>query len=125
MSTTRAHFEAIGRIAYEWSRLELHMQIVIAGMTNLPIERSLVLTNASNVKSWTDMVLRLANNAQLDESIITKFTALKNKINSELLSKRNKVVHGIWSVSWEELYGSNVEPDPTTKSKRFIATQDG
>jgi hypothetical protein len=116
VSTTTAHFEAIGRVAYEWSRLEFHIQIVIAGMTNQPIEQSLILTNATNMRSWADMVLRLANKIQCEKSVIVKFTALKNNICETLLPARNKVVHGIWSISSKELYGSNINPASTTKA---------
>jgi cytochrome c553 len=32
---SKEHFEAIGRVAYEWSRLEFHIQLVIGGMVGI------------------------------------------------------------------------------------------
>jgi hypothetical protein len=36
--TTKAHFEAIGRVAYEWSRLEIFAQNLVAGLAGIPSE---------------------------------------------------------------------------------------
>jgi hypothetical protein len=60
MTTTKAHFEAIGRVAYEWSRLELHVQLFIGALAGLPANESLIITNPANPTAWLPMVRLLA-----------------------------------------------------------------
>lgn len=116
MPTTKAHFEAIGRVAYEWSRLEQTLQTAIALVADIDRRKSLILTNAGSVKSWTETLSRLVENSLYKPELAKRTRKLGERISEQLYPQRNMVIHGIWSESWDavgwrRLRLTSAEPD--------------
>lgn len=103
MPTTKAHFEAIGRVAREWARLEVHAQLLISRMVKLPHKTSMIMTNPGKLSDWLVMIRRLAvEQKRADRGWLERHKALKNQVDA-LRQRRNDVVHGLWSISKGEL----------------------
>lgn len=117
MPTTKAHFEAIGRVAYEWSRLELFAQTLIAGMAELPSDKALIVTNSGTIRSWMETIRRLAKHGEVPVDLYARCKKLTETIEIELYRDRNTVIHGIWDISWQEVFGDRVQPPPDLASK--------
>lgn len=117
MPTTKAHFEAIGRVAYEWSRLEMFAQTLIAGAANIPHDISLILTNSGNIRIWMEIVRRLAEHSGCPDDIRQRLRTVSHQIENDLLADRNKVIHGLWGLSWQEVFGDRFKPPDDLKSK--------
>lgn len=112
MPTTKAHFEAIGRVAYEWSRLELFAQTLIAALANIPQDRALIITNSGSIKAWMETIRRLAAFAQCPADLLARCKKLTEEIETKLYPERNTVIHGLWDMSWPELFGDHFQPPP-------------
>ena len=126
MPTTKAHFEAIGRVAYEWSRLEQTLQTAIALVADIDQRKSLILTNAGSVKSWTETLSRLVENSLYKPELSKRTRKLGERISEQLYPQRNMVIHGIWSESWEAVVGDDcASPLPNLTSFLHIVKKAG
>lgn len=103
MPSSKSHLAAIGRVAKEWSRLEYNLQSSIALLAQVPFEISLILTNPANIKGWLEIVTRLAIKLGASADQMAKWQSISNKIGGQLLPARNKVIHGIWILTADEL----------------------
>ena len=104
MPTTSEHFAAIGRVAYEWSRLELFVQTVIAVLAECPHDTGLVVTNPGSIRSWMETLRRLATHRQCPPDLYGRLKRLSKHIEDDLQRERNTVIHGLWHLSWDELF---------------------
>jgi hypothetical protein len=112
MGTTKAHFAAIGRISYEWSRLESLLQSCIAEVAGLHPQIGLILTNGGSVRSWTEILTRLVKHAHCSKALCERTKKLSDKIADKLYPARNVVIHGVWEMSWSEVFGDRFSPLP-------------
>ena len=106
---TKAHFEAIGRVANAWSRLELFAQTLIAGLAELPQDTALIVTNSGTVRSWMETIRRLVS-LRCPPDLCDECKKLTKEIEEKLYADRNKVIHGIWGTSWHDIFGDRFQP---------------
>lgn len=125
MPTTKAHFEAIGRVAYEWSRLEQVLQTAIALVADIDKRKSLIMTNAGSVKSWTEALSRLVDSTVYKPELSKRTRKLGERISEQLSPQRNMVIHGVWAESWEAVVGDNASPLPNLTSFLHIVKKSG
>ena len=113
--TTNAHFEAIGRVAYEWSNVEMVAQNLVAALAGIPNETALIVTNSGNLKSWMEIIRRLAF-PHCSPELYKDCKRLTEKIDTDLLRDRNTIIHGLWNTPWEEIFGTRMQPPADLKS---------
>lgn len=118
--TTKAHFEAIGRVAYQWSHLEIALQTAIAVVAEINQDKALIITNSGSVKSWTEILRRLVEHAKCEEALCRRTKRLCDLIAETLYPKRNFIVHGLWQVSWEELLPGDKATHEADDRKAFV-----
>ena len=92
---SRQHLEAIGRVATEWSALEMEMIHAISSISGVGYVNACILAGPSAFASWVDMLIVLTrqNKEQSHNEIV--FEALC-KLMKKLLTLRNYMIHAHW-----------------------------
>lgn len=96
--------------------MEIFAQQLVAGLAGIPNETALIVTNSGNIKSWMETVRRLAI-LHCTPDLYQQCKKLTEKIDTDLYRDRNTVIHGVWNISWEEVFGTRMQPPPDLKSK--------
>lgn len=90
-----AHLQAIGRVAAEWSGLELMFQILIPNVAEFDPYKCVMITKAAGIRDWQNMLRALIEHEYHDTSADKALVALYNKID-KLQKERNDIVHTSW-----------------------------
>ena len=86
---------AIGRVAFQWNRVELHLQTFVWHFMNLDWKQGRVLTFDKESFQKIEMFDALSVGWNLDSASKKEIRSISNR--ATLLNKRrNRIVHGIW-----------------------------
>lgn len=90
------HIRAIGKVAAQWSVLEITILFVIAKVLNVEFRDAVAVCGSQNATAWCDMLKKLTKESKSTGA--PKRTVLDNicQTISELQTKRNDIVHGYW-----------------------------
>jgi hypothetical protein len=90
-----SHLRAIGKVAAQWSALELTMMYCISRITGSTIKQAVILTGSQNVASWCDMLKKLTEDSKPFTGKATELDRICKQI-IDIQSERNAVVHTAW-----------------------------
>lgn len=98
-----AHLKAIGRVAAQWSSLELTLIWVLSKVTDIPLSTMLLLVGSQSTKQWCDMLIKITRDSKNFHSILargpkpvqTELDILCAEIE-DLRPLRNQIVHATW-----------------------------
>lgn len=101
------HLRAIGKVAAQWSALEITILFVISKALNVSFTQATIVCGSQNASAWCDMLKKLTNESKGSE------LATVCKTIEDLQSKRNNIVHAYWHPRQEVangLFGLNITP---------------
>lgn len=91
----QSHYELIGGIIVQFSKLEGVIQEVIWHFLDLSIEEGRIITCLNDVSGNTAILRALCRKKIKSKPILEKFNIRLNRLQ-ELAEARNKIAHGIW-----------------------------
>jgi hypothetical protein len=112
------HLRAIGKVAAQWSALEITILFVISKTLNVSFSDATAVCGSQNASAWCDILKKLTKesksaglpeNTELDRVCITI---------TKLQTKRNDIVHGYWHPRREMssgLLGLSLNPNIPSK----------
>lgn len=133
LSTT--HLRAIGKVAAEWSSLELTILLTLAAAAKVDFKTATILVGTQNVTVWCEMLKKLTGDSAAykkrkkkpgepdTKKKPTELDRLCERIN-ELQRERNEIVHAVWFPTTPlGLPDFDSFPPKTSKSKdKLLAT---
>ena len=92
------YFTAIGRVAFQWNRVEVHLQTFVWHFMNLDWKQGRVLTYDKDSLQKIEMFKGLAEGWKFDNAVQKEIRSIANKAE-KLNTHRNRIVHGTWGWS--------------------------
>lgn len=92
------HHLALGRFMDAWSKLEMTLAFLLAGVLELKHSRTTPLTNSLGVRGTLDTISALAH-GRISEAKRDELAKLIDRIK-ENNTRRNYLAHGYWMLEW-------------------------
>lgn len=111
-----SHLQAIGRVAAEWSKLEMVFQFKIAEVAGIDPIKTLILTKSGNIGTWMKMLRNMISHVYPNDTNVQDDLEKLCKTINNLQNDRNTIVHSVWTPQTIQtglragMFGSALDP---------------
>lgn len=113
-SLSTSHFRAIGRVASQWSALELTILWAIGRESGIDLTTATILAGSQNASTWCEMLCKLSGDTKSLTGKKTRLDSILERVRNAQTS-RNSIVHAAWHPR-EEVRTGLLTTSPTVKA---------